>query len=338
VELAKAVATSAVQLPVVLMSTESDSSRPPGVSHLPVLPKPLRESDIYDRLMDAFHLSEGGEDTQLERPRTRGEIRLRGHVLAVDDNEINQTVAEELLTALGLTVDVVGNGQLALEAVQQRRYDAVLMDCQMPVMDGYTAARAIRVWERETGRAHTPIVALTAHAFSGEREKVMSAGMDDYLTKPIPARLLETTLARWLAAPTVEQAHELPAAPVSRKITSLPAPMNDVGEVELDPQVPRSAKVMELFLRLVPVQIQELMASAKARDVAEVRAHSHKLKGSAASIGARAIASLCEAMQHAAEAGDVSEAEAQTALVQALFTRTARELERELERKRAAAG
>ncbi|HKO90917.1 MAG TPA: response regulator, partial [Polyangiaceae bacterium] len=165
-ELARAVVSSKLALPLVLMTSGSDSSRPAGLHTLPVVPKPLRESDLFDRLMDAFHTRGGtGAADAKVRPTSRGQ--LRGCVLAVDDNEVNQAVAEELLTELGLEVEVVGDGLAAYQAVQRKRYDAVLMDCQMPVMDGYASAAAIRAWEVESGMPRTPIIALTAHALAG---------------------------------------------------------------------------------------------------------------------------------------------------------------------------
>jgi signal transduction histidine kinase/DNA-binding response OmpR family regulator len=334
-ELAKAATKAAVPLPVVLMSVQGDSSRPAVIHHLPTIAKPLRESDLFDRLMDLFHLPEARRPSA--RTRQRAARKLQGHVLAVDDNEINQSVAEELLADLGLTVDVVGNGLEAFQAVQKRRYAAVLMDCQMPVMDGYSAAAAIRAWERENDMPRTPIIALTAHAFSGERDKVLTAGMDDYLTKPVPARQLESTLGRWLVS--VEVTEESGATPILAQGTETVAshaPANDALAAELDPEVPRSAKVMELFLRLVPKQVDDLAAAVRTADPGQVRAVAHKLKGSAASLGARAMARVCEKMQHAAEAGDLSTAEADAKLVRALFALTARELEHELTRVRTA--
>jgi CheY-like chemotaxis protein/HPt (histidine-containing phosphotransfer) domain-containing protein len=354
-ELANAVARAAEPFPVVLMTVESDSGRPPGLDHLPALTKPLRESDLYDRLIDAFELSVSVAPHK-EKARSRAHVRLSGHVLAVDDNEINQTVAEELLTELGLTVDVVGNGLEAFEAVRKKEYVAVLMDCQMPVMDGYSAARAIRTWEKENGRKRTPIVALTAHAFSGEREKVLTAGMDDYLTKPIPVRLLEATLARWIGGaekvlpasgaeftPVLidvrgsarEQTWEARAASADNdaRPETVPAPASDES-ADIDPSVPRSARVIELFLRLAPQQIEALLGAARAADPQQVRAMSHKLKGSAASLGARGLSDLCAQLQEDAERGEIADAELKTLRAKLLFSLTAVELQRELLAKR----
>ncbi len=116
--------------------------------------------------------------------------------LVVDDNQINQKIAEALLTNLGYTCHSVENGQLALEAVQANRYNLIMMDCQMPVMDGYEATARIRLLEKTTGR-HVLIIAMTAHAMTGARERFLESGMDDYLTKPFSILSLRNMLLRW---------------------------------------------------------------------------------------------------------------------------------------------
>lgn len=121
-------------------------------------------------------------------------------ILLVEDNVVNQKVALRLLDKLGFTADVVDNGLTALQVMERNEYHLVLMDCQMPVMDGYEATTKIRELEARLGR-HTPIVALTAHAFQGERIRCTEVGMDDYLTKPIQLDALASVLSRWL--PTV---------------------------------------------------------------------------------------------------------------------------------------
>jgi CheY-like chemotaxis protein len=116
-------------------------------------------------------------------------------VLSVEDNEINQVVIEELVEQLGHTITSASNGVEALQAFEgEQRFDVVLMDCQMPLMDGYAAARAIRELEAKHGWPRVPIVAVTAHALAGERDKVLAAGMDDYMTKPIELDALRRTL------------------------------------------------------------------------------------------------------------------------------------------------
>ncbi|MCX6598751.1 MAG: ATP-binding protein [Acidobacteria bacterium] len=122
-------------------------------------------------------------------------------ILLAEDNRVNQLVAKALLIKLGLQVDVVENGEQALAAVKQSTYDLVLMDCQMPGMDGFEATRAIRALEEAAPSSRIPIVALTAHAVSGDRERCLEAGMDDYLTKPVDITRLADVLSHWIEAP-----------------------------------------------------------------------------------------------------------------------------------------
>ena len=128
---------------------------------------------------------------------TSGE-KLHGHVLLVEDNPVNRQVAHRLLSLSGLTLDVAENGKEALERLQEGRYQAVLMDCQMPVMDGYTATRKRRESEQRLSLPRMPIIAMTANAMVGDRDKCLQAGMDDYLSKPLNRALLEKTLRHWL--------------------------------------------------------------------------------------------------------------------------------------------
>jgi CheY-like chemotaxis protein/HPt (histidine-containing phosphotransfer) domain-containing protein len=218
-------------------------------------------------------------------------------LLLVEDNEVNRLVTSEQLWALGYQVDAALDGAQALAAIARRRYGAVLMDCQMPVMDGYAAARAIRAQEREGERL--PIIALTAHALAGEREKVLAAGMDDYLTKPVRPEVLRQALERVVTRGR-EHSTDAPAAPTARAVDA----------VELDAQVPRSREVIELFLTLVPRQIAELERAITSGDAGGARAHAHTLKGSALSLGARSLASSASELQRLAERAALSEAAA----------------------------
>ena len=119
-------------------------------------------------------------------------------ILLAEDNLINQRVCEEMLRRLGVNVETVTDGHQAVAAVAEQRYDAVLMDCQMPELDGYRATAQIRAQERSLGRDRVPIIALTAHAMDGDRETCIEAGMDDYLAKPFRLSGLREVLVRWL--------------------------------------------------------------------------------------------------------------------------------------------
>jgi CheY-like chemotaxis protein len=130
-------------------------------------------------------------------------------VLVVEDSPVNRLVAVHVLERLGFRAHVVNDGREALQALSTQRYDAVLMDCQMPDIDGYEATRELR--RRENGSRHTPVIAMTAHAMTGDRERCLDAGMDDYIAKPVRSQTLNEVLSRW-----IDPSEELPGAPARR--------------------------------------------------------------------------------------------------------------------------
>lgn len=188
------------------------------------LTKPIRRSQLFDCLATVMGLAPdpGTEQTkalsQLDPPR--------GHVLIVEDNEVNQVVATRMVQSLGYTVDVVANGAEAVEAVTANYYVAVLMDCQMPVMDGYRATGEIR--RREPAGRRTPVIALTAGAMSGDGQRCLDAGMDDYIAKPVSRSDLGETLARWTTTTTsVERNAVIPPDPDVLDSTAGPGDSNN---------------------------------------------------------------------------------------------------------------
>jgi CheY-like chemotaxis protein len=160
------------------------------------LTKPVRSSELYDRLMRLMTpVDANARSAQRGRRQRPEQLPSKGKILVVEDNSLNQVVAEGVVSGLGYEVHSVPNGAEAVGAVQANNYSAVLMDCHMPVMDGFTATREIR--QRENGR-RTPIIAMTAGALSEDRERCMAAGMDDYISKPVDKVALENALARWI--------------------------------------------------------------------------------------------------------------------------------------------
>lgn len=279
--------------------------------------KPLRLSELFNALQGTFvgALPEALPVRNAEREARKTERP----VLVVDDNEINQIVAVEELELAGYKTEVASDGSQALEKVKNGNYLLVLMDCQMPVMDGYTATRKIREFEAKSGK-HTPIIALTAHAMAGERERVLGAGMDDYLSKPFRPESLRKLMRQHritsrdgsaLREGVEEATAKVPSASLSNELTA---------------GTKRSARLIELFLRNGPLQLAALRSAVDAKNTAELRVHAHKLKGSCFAIDAPHMAELAEKLQRRAEAGDLSDADALARDLEARHTKVADEL------------
>jgi CheY-like chemotaxis protein/HPt (histidine-containing phosphotransfer) domain-containing protein len=240
-------------------------------------------------------------------------------VLLVEDNEVNRLVAGDYLAQFGYQVDVARDGVEAVEAVQRREYVAVIMDCQMPIMDGYEATREIR--RREAPGKRLPIIALTAHALIGEREKVLAAGMDDYLTKPVDPvalrnALAQATAARAEAGNVAGREFEASTSDASVSRTS-GAPLS--SEADLDAKVERFTELCELFLAIIPDQIDELERAITAGEADEVSERAHKLKSGTLTIGARRMASVAAEIEGRALLGRLSEAPKQLAELRQRF-------------------
>jgi CheY-like chemotaxis protein/HPt (histidine-containing phosphotransfer) domain-containing protein len=207
----------------------------------------------------------------------------------------------------------VASGEEAVDAVSSGQYAAVLMDCQMPGMDGYQAAREIRRLE-EGSETHIPIIAVTAHALDGERAHVLEAGMDDYIAKPVTPVLLERTLERWIGRPQT-----IPAPPLAS--ASAQPPVASVRSPDLDPNVECSPKLIELFVRLAPGQLNELRGRVAARDAEAAREHAHKLKGGLYAVGAPELATAMEEQRGAIAAGDWAQVEHQLSEIEQRFAK-----------------
>lgn len=174
-----------------------------------MLNKPIKRSTLFGAIntvqnTEATHVSDMPDESQTELEadsapaNDNAERSLRGRVLLVDDSRVNIYVGEESLTQFGIDYEIANNGQEALDARKQGNFDAILMDCQMPVMDGFEATRQIRLFEKENDVAHMPIIAITANAMQGDSEKCIASGMDDYLSKPYTLDDLYETLSEWI--------------------------------------------------------------------------------------------------------------------------------------------
>jgi CheY-like chemotaxis protein len=191
---------------LILLGSIGQREPGPGASQdgiAAVLSKPVCQSHLYNCLMTALDTT-AIPDTAAPVACRREAPRVQSHarVLVVEDNIVNQKVAVRLLEKLGCRVDVAANGCDAVNVLDRLAYDLVFMDCQMPEMDGFAATAAIRQREASTGR-HVPIVAMTANAMQGDRERCLAAGMDDYVSKPVQFDGLVAILQKWALLPAV---------------------------------------------------------------------------------------------------------------------------------------
>ena len=225
-------------------------------------------------------------------------------VLLVEDNEVNQMVAGDQLTRRGYSVEIASNGQEALDALALASYDLVLMDCGMPVMDGYTAAAEIR--KREGTTRHTPIVAMTAHAMNGDSEKCLAAGMDAYLAKPVKGKALEKILNLMLGQTNFSDAGSvsmmLPATPVADE--SSPVDLEILTSIASTPA--RLRKIIEMYLQHTDGRLEALKAAVTQGSSESVYAIAHKCLGGSLTLGMTAIVPALKELQRMGRADDLN--------------------------------
>jgi PAS domain S-box-containing protein len=234
---------------------------------------------------------------------------LEARILLVEDNEVNQKVARAMLEALGLTLAVAGNGLEALTLLRAETFDLILMDCQMPGMDGFTATARIRERERPLG-LHTPIIALTAHALEGDRDQCLAAGMDDYLTKPLTHQALRSTLSRWLGPGMAALPEPKAPEPAPAKAGMDQARFQEMAK--LFEAVPGGVKTMVLlpFLTLLDAQAGQVREDLLQGHWDGLRAAAHTLKGSARNLGFTALGNAAEALEKAGKREDIEATQA----------------------------
>src|SRR5262249_11842094 len=226
--------------------------------------------------------------------------------LLVEDNPVNQSVAKSMLEKLGCRVDVAANGREALEMLQTLPYQIVFMDCQMPEMDGYEATSAWRRRERPGQRL--PIIAMTAHAMAGDREKCLAAGMDDYLSKPVRLADLQDVLARWM-----RREPPAAAAKVSAPETPRESPLLDLSVVDNlrsladdDAGTDLFADLLNMFRDSTTGGLVELRQAVRDQDPKTLTMTAHTLKGSSANLGARQMTQVCRQLEILGKSGSVA--------------------------------
>ena len=271
--------------------------------------KPVRHNDLYENLLDIrSNRKQDGGDGEKDEPS-----RFSGKVLVAEDNLVNQEVARELLELNGLDVDVVPDGQQALMKIRSGSYALVFMDCQMPILDGFSATRAIREHENASGIDRTPVIALTAFALSGDRDRCIDAGMDDYLEKPFTDLELRKILSKWV--PTAEgTAAVSKPGPSDPDATAKFAPILSKGALahfEKREREGRSGIINRIvggYLEQSEQHIELLRTGVDQKNIEQITFASHALKSSSATVGAEALADLCRQIEISSKSGNLDEA------------------------------
>ena len=231
-----------------------------------------------------------------------GNREILPKILLVEDNPVNREVAVGMLESLGCAIDSAENGWLALEAMNTSIYDAVLMDCQMPVMDGLTASGEIRRREQSSGAARVPIIALTANAMEGDRERCLAAGMDDFLSKPFTQQQLATLLRRWLA---------LRALPESERRDLSRVPLIDAGVLRNIAALAKPAlltSMIDLYLQHSPSLVGAIETAAANMHADALSQAVHTLKSSTANLGGTRLAMVAKECEALVREGGITQA------------------------------
>jgi CheY-like chemotaxis protein/HPt (histidine-containing phosphotransfer) domain-containing protein/anti-sigma regulatory factor (Ser/Thr protein kinase) len=270
-----------------------------------VLSKPVRGAQLHRSLLRAF----GRRDTPVpfHRKNVLGGRGLR--LLVAEDNPTNQIVAQMMIEQLGHSIDIAGNGQEALELLASSKYDAILMDCQMPVLDGYEATRRIRAGLVPGGNSRIPIIALTAYAMPGDRDKALAAGMDDYVAKPLEAATLMAAIARCgllpkpakaLTAALTKPAHEAPRLPAEKRSVLDPTRRTQLQKVKSAAGISLWDKALGVFVKEMPARMISLETMAAERQGEKLATLAHTIVGSALNLGVTELHRSARLLENAA--------------------------------------
>ena len=285
--------------------------------------KPVRSSNLLEALNS---VNSASQDSENRSPKlvTRYSIEedkraqavpqnderqpIPAMVLLAEDNIVNQKVAVGVLTRFGCQVEVAVNGSEALDMLEKKRYDMVFMDCQMPIMDGYEATRAIRERELRHAKPHLPVIAMTAHAVQGAREECLASGMDDYVSKPLDWRILRQTVERWYprplqtANPTLEEKameNKMTASTAKTVQPDVPILDREAALAIVGEDVELMETVRQAFFFDAPKQLATLKEALAATDYDAILKRAHSLKGAGANIGAKRLANAAKDLEMA---------------------------------------
>jgi two-component system sensor histidine kinase/response regulator len=296
-------------LRLILLSTRDDHDSVSQSSRYfaAMLTKPLRRTEIFDCIARVMAMQPGAT---MHAPATGSVSAVQASaaremgpsILLVEDNPVNREVAVGMLESLGCATDTAENGWMALKAMVAATYDAVLMDCQMPVMDGLAATGEIRRREQASGAARVPIIALTANAMEGDRERCLAAGMDDFLSKPFTQQQLATLLRRWLALRALPEAER-------RDLSRLP--LIDAGVLRNIAALAKPTllnSMIDLYLQHSPGLVGAIEAAAANMQPEALSQAVHTLKSSTANLGGTRLATVAKECELLVREGGITQA------------------------------
>ena len=316
-ELAKAIRMDPrlAGLPLLMLTSVGYDAKTPGTPDLDAwVTKPVRNTLLRQALLGLLHTRHRAPvQPPAPLPSASGPIPFQAaRLLLVEDTPVNREVALGMLDMLGHFAQAVENGRLAVEAVARERFDLVLMDCQMPEMDGFTATATIRQQERDAAdHRHVPIIALTANAMEGDRARCLAAGMDDYLAKPFTMAQLSEMLTRWLTLQATAAPMAPGPSPSARQDDSPSDQTPPSAPVEIDrtawdailalqrPGRPDIlAKVLTAYLNDSRTLVGEIRTAVQTQDAVALAKAAHRLKSSSAQLGALATAAHCKELEN----------------------------------------
>ena len=286
------------------------------------LTKPVRKAQLHSML--SVVAGRGGGLQSVKPEIVDGAKYPASRVLLVEDNRVNREVAARTLKTFGIEAAAAEDGSQAMAAIRAGKFDLVFMDCQMPIMDGYEATKAVREWEQGSGRPRLPIVAMTANAMQGDREKCLAAGMDDYIAKPIKREMVAAALARWLTPKTQqnEADENVTRQELSRAgstSSGLALDLNALTQLG-DLMGEGLGDVIETFLSDTPLQLQSIALAIETRDYATLTRAAHSVKSSSDALGAVVLGKVAEALEmQSREQGSLPESERLLASLRVAF-------------------
>jgi two-component system, sensor histidine kinase and response regulator len=297
---------SAMRLIMLTIRDNHDSNSDTVQLFAAILTKPLRRSQLLNCVTRAMTSAPDAllEDTGIRSVPTSAPRTFVPKILLVEDNPVNREVAVGMLESLGCIAHAAENGSIALDAINNDSYDAVLMDCQMPVMDGLTATAELRRREQNAGGARLPIIALTANAMEGDRERCLAAGMDDFLSKPFSQQQLAALLKRWLA---------LQVLPESERRDGSRLPLIDAGVLRNINALARPAllnSMIDLYLQHSQPLMSAIETATAGAQVEPLQAALHAFKSSTANLGGVRLATLTKECEVLVREGGIDQAAA----------------------------